>query len=168
MLTIRGRLHMFTLDDADGEFYFTRSNVCMPQSGSIYSFNDAYAEHWEPGVRNFLHDFKAKQLAGMTPNNNAMRKPTSRYMGSLVADVHNLLLHGGIFGYPGTISKPKGKLRLLYEANPIGLIVEEAGGMASNGKGRILDLAVTDIHQRTPYFVGSVDEVQALERYISY
>lgn len=165
MITMNSGLHMFTLDDVTGEFYLTRSNVKMPRSGSIYSFNDAHAAHWEPGVRYFLNDLKAKRIAGLSSSVNVAKKPSSRYMGALVADAHNIILNGGIFGYPGTIEKPKGKLRLLYEANPLGMIMEEAGGMASNGKGRILDLAVNDVHQRTPLFIGSIVEVTALEKY---
>jgi fructose-1,6-bisphosphatase len=90
------------------------------------------------------------------------------YIGALVADVHNIILHGGIFAYPSSTDAPKGKIRLLYEANPIGLIIEEAGGLASTGNGRILDTPVTDIHQRTPVFFGSVDQISALEKYVSF
>jgi fructose-1,6-bisphosphatase I len=165
VITMRSGLHMFTLDDSTGEFYLTRSNIRMPRSGPTYSFNDVYASEWEPGVRTFLQDLKAKQLTGFSAEVNAKKKPTARYMGALVADAHNIIMNGGIFGYPGTINKPKGKLRLLYEANPLALVMEEAGGMASNGRTRILDLTVDDIHQRTPLFIGSVDEVMALERY---
>jgi fructose-1,6-bisphosphatase I len=165
MITLRTGLHMFTLDDVTGEFYLTRSNIRMPRSGSIYSFNDAHASHWEPGMQYFLQDLKAKRLQGVSEESNAAKKPCSRYMGALVADAQNIILNGGIFGYPGTISKPKGKLRLVYEANPLALIIEEAGGVASNGRGRILDMHVHDIHERTPLFIGSVEEVQALERY---
>jgi fructose-1,6-bisphosphatase I len=162
---MRSGLHMFTLDDVTGEFYLTRSNIKMPRSGSIYAFNDAHAANWEPGVKYFLDDLKAKRIAGVSSANNKAKKPSARYMGALVADAHNIILNGGIFGYPGTVEKPNGKLRLLYEANPLGLIMEEAGGMASNGRGRVLDLLVKDIHQRTPLFIGSIEEVSALERY---
>jgi fructose-1,6-bisphosphatase I len=165
VITMNSGLHMFTLDDITGEFFLTRSNIKMPRSGSIYSFNDAHAASWEPGVRYFFNDLKAKRIAGLSAHTNAAKKPSARYMGALVADAHNIILNGGIFGYPGTVEKPKGKLRLLYEANPLGLIMEEAGGMASNGKGRILDLVVNDVHQRTPLFIGSILEVTALEKY---
>jgi len=165
VITMRSGLHMFTLDDVTGEFYLTRSNIKMPRSGSIYAFNDAHAANWEPGMKYFLDDLKAKRIAGVSSANNKAKKPSSRYMGALVADAHNIILNGGIFGYPGTVDKPSGKLRLLYEANPLGLIMEEAGGMASNGRGRVLDLLVKDIHQRTPLFIGSIEEVSALERY---
>ena len=85
-----------------------------------------------------------------------------------MADLHNIIINGGIFGYPGTTSKPKGKLRLVYEANPMALIVEDAGGSASSGLQRILDMTVTDVHQRTPLFIGSFEEVAALEKYCAF
>ena len=168
VITIRSGLHMFSLDDSTGQFYLTRSNIRMPRSGSIYSFNDVYADDWEPGVRAFLADLKRKKIAGLSAEQNAAKKPSGRYMGALVADVHNIILNGGIFGYPGTLAKPKGKLRLLYEANPLALVIEEAGGYASNGRKRILDLVVDDVHQRTPLFIGCVEEVSAIERYQSF
>jgi fructose-1,6-bisphosphatase I len=166
VITMRTGLHMFTLDDVTGEFYLTRSNIRVPRSGPIYSFNDANADQWPSAVRYFLDDFKKERVSQREAIDN--KKPSARYMGALVADVHNILLNGGIFGYPGTSSAPNGKIRLLYEANPISLILEEAGGMASNGFGRILDLPVTGVHLRTPVFLGSVEEVQALERYFSF
>ena len=168
VITLRTGLHMFTLDDVTGEFYLTKSNIRMPRSGSIYSFNDAHSENWENGVKYFLQDLKAKKLQGVSADGNAAKKPGSRYMGALVADAQNIILNGGIFGYPGTIQKPKGKLRLVYEGNPMALVIEEAGGMASNGRGRILDLPVNDIHDRTPFFLGSVEEILALERYNAF
>ena len=168
VITMRNGLHMFTLDDVTGEFYLTRSNIKIPRSGSVYSFNDANVEKWDPAVRYFISDLKAKRLTGMSPGYNSDKKPSARYMGALVADAHNIILNGGIFGYPGTIKKPNGKIRLLYEANPMGLIMEEAGGKASTGKGRILDQVISDIHQRVPMYLGSVEEVTALEKYISF
>ncbi len=95
-------------------------------------------------------------------------KPTARYMGALVADAHNIVCNGGIFAYPGTIAKPQGKIRLLYEANPMAMIFEQGGGMASNGYKRILDLPIPDIHVRTPCFFGSIENVAALQRYSAF
>jgi len=166
VLTMRTGLHIFTLDDVTGEFYLTRSNVRIPRFGNIYSFNDGNSMKWGHAMNNFLVDLKSSQLVGSSYNEQ--RKPTGRYMGALVADIHNILLNGGIFGYPGTIQKPCGKIRLLYEANPIALIMEEAGGMAVDGHSRILDLPVKDIHQRTPVFLGSIDEVSALMKYMQF
>jgi len=164
VITLRTGLHIFTLDDVTGEFYLTRSNVRIPRSGPIYSFNDANAATWDPAVNYFLSDLKTKSIR----NKSCSKNPSARYMGALVADVHNILINGGIFGYPGSKIKPEGKLRLLYEANPIAMMIEEAGGMASNGFGRILDMPVKDVHQRTPLFVGSVDEVSELQRYMTF
>ena len=109
---------MFTFDDETGEFFLTRSNIKIPRFGNLYSFNDAYSSEWPSWVNYYINDFK----------NTASKKPSNRYMGALVADCHNILLNGGIFGYPSTTSKPSGKLRLLYEANPMAVIFEEAGG----------------------------------------
>ncbi len=95
-------------------------------------------------------------------------KPSARYMGALVADAHNIICNGGIFAYPGTIAKPRGKIRLLYEANPMAMIFEQGGGMASNGYQRILDLPLPDIHMRTPCFFGSIENVAALQRYSAF
>lgn len=168
VITLRTGLHMFTLDDVTGEFYLTRSNLRIPRIGPIYSFNDAKGDDWEPGTKNFLKDLKAKRIPGLTEYGN-QKEPTSRYMGALVADAHNILLNGGgVYGYPGTLSSPRGKLRLLYEANPLALILEEAGGSATNGRRRILDLQVNSIHERTPLFIGSADLVSALTRYNSF
>ena len=165
VLTLRTGLHMFTLDDVSGEFHLTRSNIKMPRSGPIYSFNDASIADWNPpGVRHFLQDLKTQKLVGV----DEPKRPTLRYMGALVADVHNIILNGGIFGYPSTDKAPFGKLRLLYEAIPLSFIIEEAGGRSTNGRRRILDLKVPDIHTRTPLFIGSVDQVTALERYIKF
>jgi fructose-1,6-bisphosphatase I len=164
VITLRTGVHMFTLDDETGEFYLTKSNIRIPRTGPIYSFNDANRDKWESGVQHFLTDVRAQTVPGLDFD----KKPSARYMGALVADAHNILLHGGIFGYPGEKQKPQGKIRVLYEANPMALLFEEAGGAASHGFGRITDLQINDIHQRTPLFIGSVDEVQALERYMRF
>ena len=162
-LTMRSGLHMFSLDDVTGEFYITRKNVRVPRAGGIYSFNDANSKGWPSGVNSFLNDFKAKRI-----QHKPAKTPTSRYMGALVADVHNILLNGGIFGYPGTEKAPAGKIRLLYEANPIALIFEAAGGMATDGFSNILDLPVPAIHVRTPVFFGSPEPVKQLKEYLAF
>jgi fructose-1,6-bisphosphatase I len=166
VITMRTGVHIFSLDDVSGEFYLTHSNVRIPRSGNIYSFNEGNSMKWCNAINNFVRDLKSNQLVGSLSNN--VRTSTGRYMGSLVADSHNILLNGGIFGYPATYLKPTGKIRLLYEANPIALIVEDAGGMAVDGCTRILDLPIKDIHQRTPVFLGSVDEVTSLMKYVKF
>ena len=161
--TLGNGVHQFTLDDVSGEFYLTRSNIRMPSSGPVYSFNDANSAKWDPRITAYLDSFKKKVKNGVT---DTSVKPVARYMGALVADAHNIMKKGGIFGYPGEMLKPNGKLRLLYEANPLAMIVEEAGGVASSGTQRILDIPVVDVHQRTPLFIGSRDDVRALEKYL--
>ena len=169
VITIRNGLHMFTLDDVSGEFYLTKSNVKIPRSGDIYSFNDAYYDSWNNQLKQFISDFRNNKLNNNQNNeeNLQTKKPSARYMGALVADVHNIICNGGIFGYPGTADKPNGKLRLVYEANPLALIIEEAGGYASDGNSRILNKNVEDVHQRTELYIGSYEDVKTLETYLA-
>jgi fructose-1,6-bisphosphatase I len=124
----------------------------MPEQGSYYSVNEANAAGWPEAYREYVGRLRSGGLG---------RKYSSRYIGSLVADFHRTLLKGGVFLYPPTLDQPGGKLRLLYEANPLAFIAEEAGGMASSGSGRILDIKPEGIHQRTPFMVGSRREMEA-------
>lgn len=163
-LTMRSGLHLFTLDDVSGEFFLTRSNLRIPRSGPLYSFNDANDRDWSPAIRHFISDLKS----GSSPYMPTTKKRSARYAGSLVADLHNILINGGIFGYPGTTSKPNGKLRLVYEGNPMALLVEDAGGKATTGRQRVLDVEVKDVHQRIPLFIGSAEEVTAVEKYCEF
>ena len=128
----------------------------MPEQGPYYSTNEANAATWPAVYRDYVAMLQRGELCG--------KAYSSRYIGSLVADFHRTLLKGGVFLYPPTDKAPKGKLRLLYEANPLAMIAEQAGGMAVNGQTRILDLQPTDIHQRTPLIVGSKREVEALQK----
>jgi len=146
-------VHGFTLDPTIGAFILTSENMKMPEQGSYYSVNEANAETWPDSYREYVAKLRTGGLG---------RQYSSRYIGSLVADFHRTLLKGGIFLYPPTKDKPGGKLRLLYEANPLAFIAEQAGGMASSGTGRILDIKPTNIHQRTPFLVGSMREMEAL------
>ena len=155
-------VHMFTLDPSVGEFLLSRAHVTIPESGKYYSVNEGNAAYWEPSVQRYV-DFLKSPAEG--------RKPYStRYIGSLVADFHRTLCYGGIFAYPADLKdpkKPKGKLRLLYEASPLALIVEAAGGAASTGRGRILDVVPEEIHQRVPLYIGSRREVEWAEQFIA-
>jgi fructose-1,6-bisphosphatase I len=148
-------VHGFTLDPSIGAFILSHENLKMPASGSLYSVNEANADSFPEPYRRYL----AKLRSGATG-----RTYSSRYIGSLVADFHRTLLKGGIFLYPPTKHYPGGKLRLLYEANPIAFLAEQAGGAASDGKGRILDITPTSLHQRTPLLVGSREEMELLTR----
>ncbi len=142
-------VHGFTLDPLVGEFFLSHPNIRYPERAQIFSINEAYAHEWTPGVREYVDTCKAE--GGWT----------ARYIGSLVADFHRNLLRGGVFLYPGTVDKPEGKLRLLYEAFPLAYIAERAGGAATDGRSRILDITPTELHDRTPLVIGSADAVQA-------
>ncbi|XP_042863095.1 fructose-1,6-bisphosphatase 1-like isoform X2 [Penaeus japonicus] len=139
----------FMLDPSIGEFVLTDPNMRVKEKGKIYSLNEGYANLWDPAVSEYVQGKKAK-------------KAGARYIGSMVADVHRTLKYGGIFMYPATADAPKGKLRLLYECNPMAYLMEQAGGQATAGKMRILDIVPTDIHQRTPIFLGSSGDVQEI------
>ena len=146
-------VHGFTLDPTIGAFVLTNENMLMPQQGSYYSVNEANEASWPAEYRHYIAQLRTGALG---------RQYSSRYIGSLVADFHRTLLKGGIFLYPPTKSQPGGKLRLMYEANPLAFIAEQAGGMASNGRGRVLEIKPATIHQRTPFMVGSRREMEAL------
>jgi fructose-1,6-bisphosphatase I len=147
----------FTLDPSIGEFCLSHPDLKCPEWGKIYSVNHGNFFQYSKGVQQYIDACQRRTKDNGGPY-------TQRYIGSMVADVHRNLIKGGIFMYPGTIEKPKGKLRLLYESNPFAFIVEVAGGRATNGKERILDIVPTELHQRTPLFIGSkgmMDELDA-------
>jgi len=148
-------VHGFTLDPAIGAFVLTNDQMKMPEQGPYYSTNEANEASWPLPYQQFVNRLHRGQLNGHTYS--------SRYIGSLVADFHRTLLKGGVFLYPPTEKAPKGKLRLLYEANPLSFIAEQAGGAAINGTQRILDLQPESIHQRTSLVLGSRVEVEALQ-----
>ncbi len=145
----------FTLDPAIGAFVLSHDHLRMPLHGSIYSVNEANVAGFPETYQKLLKSLRSGEMG---------RAYTSRYIGSLVADFHRTLFKGGIFLYPPTNTHPNGKLRLLYEANPLAFIAEQAGGMATDGRCRILDLQPSDIHQRTPFVIGSKEEVEHLRR----
>ncbi|MFY8127924.1 MAG: class 1 fructose-bisphosphatase [Chitinophagaceae bacterium] len=148
----------FTLDPQIGEFSLSHPNIQCPPTGKMYSVNHGHFFRYDLGVKKYIDACQHKTTATGGPY-------TQRYIGSMVADVHRNLIKGGIFMYPGTTDKPNGKLRLLYECNPFAFIVEVAGGKATNGKKRILDIQPTELHQRSPFFVGSEEMMQELETY---
>jgi fructose-1,6-bisphosphatase I len=151
----------FTLDPSIGEFCLSNPDVKSPDNGSIYSINEGNYSRFPEGVKHYL---KYCQVEDESTN----RPYSSRYIGSLVADFHRNLLKGGIFIYPSTAKSPQGKLRLLYECNPLAFIIEQAGGKASDGHSRILDLKPTSLHQRTPLFIGSSNMVSEAEEFMRY
>lgn len=142
----------FTLDPSIGEFCLSHPNMQTPKAGTVYSINEGNYLHFPDGVKKYI---KYCQEEDKTTN----RPYSSRYIGSGVADIHRNLITGGIYIYPTTTKSPKGKLRLLYECNPLAYIIEQAGGKAIDGKKRILEKDITELHQRTPLFLGSSDMV---------
>ncbi|MGE5108103.1 MAG: class 1 fructose-bisphosphatase [Sphingobacteriales bacterium] len=147
----------FTLDPSVGEFTMSNPNIKCPDSGKIYSVNHGNYFQYSNGVQEYIQVCQKKTKDTGGPY-------TQRYIGSMVADVHRNLIKGGIFMYPATTDKPKGKLRLLYECNPFAFIIEVAGGKATNGKQRILDVKPTELHQRSAFFVGSKLMMEELEK----
>ena len=145
----------FTYEASLGEFFLSHPNIQAPKNGNIYSINEGLEFEWEPGIKSYVKTCKEN-------------KYQSRYIGSLVADFHRNLLKGGIYLYPATLKNPNGKLRLLYEANALAFIIEQAGGKASDGKQRILDIQPDTLHQRTPLFIGSDKMVEEAERFFQY
>lgn len=149
----------FTLDPSIGEFTLSHPDIKCPPAGGIYSVNHGNFFRYSKGVQSYITVCQKKDKTTGGPY-------TQRYIGSMVSDVHRNLIKGGIFMYPGTTDKPKGKLRLLYECNPFAFIVEVAGGRATNGKQRILDIVPTELHQRTPMFIGSKDMMDELDEHL--
>lgn len=150
----------FTLDPSIGEFCLSNPNITCPEKGNTYSVNHGNFFYYEKGVQNYIHycQQKAKEEGGPY---------AQRYTGSLVADMHRTLLKGGIFMYPANSHMPQGKLRLMYECNPFAFIIEVAGGRATDGKRRILDIVPSGLHQRLPFFIGSKDMMTKLEECIN-
>jgi fructose-1,6-bisphosphatase I len=157
--TTRRGVNGFTLDPSIGEFCFSHPDMKCPDAGSIYSINEGNYAQFPEGVKQYLKYCQVEDRATSRPY-------ASRYIGSLVADFHRNLLKGGIFIYPSTAKAPKGKLRLLYECNPLAFIIEQAGGKASDGQRRILELVPTSLHQRTPLFIGSAQMVATAEEFM--
>jgi len=151
-------VHGFTLDPAFGEFLLSHDDIKIPNQGRIYSLNEGNYFSWPQGLKNYIKYLQANLFDG---------KPyQARYVGSMVADIHRTLLYGGIFIYPGDKRNPKGKLRLMYECNPMAFIMEEAGGRATDGKKRILEIKPTGLHERTPIFIGSMEDVLLVEKFL--
>jgi len=149
-------VHMFTLDPSVGAFVLAQENVMMPETGKMFSVNEGNWNSFPRGIQEYLKWCKTEQAGPYT----------ARYIGSLVADFHRTLLRGGIFLYPPTSKAPQGKLRLMYEANPIAFLAEQAGGKATDGKQRIMDKQPESLHERTPLVVGSKGEVELVEEFM--
>lgn len=144
----------FTLDDNVNEYCLSHPNMQIPKDGKIYSLNEGNIQHFPKGVQDFVKYCQDNTFS-------------ARYIGSMVGDFHRNLLKGGIFIYPPTDKAPKGKLRLLYECNPMSMLIEQAGGRSTNGKDRILDIQPTELHQRVPIFIGSENLVKKAEEFFN-
>ncbi|HVZ42146.1 MAG TPA: class 1 fructose-bisphosphatase [Candidatus Kapabacteria bacterium] len=148
---------VFTYDHTLGEFLLSARGLRIPKRGRYYSINEGNAVNWYPGTRRYMEHLKSYDKA-------AGRPYSLRYIGTAVADIHRTLLHGGIFLYPSDRKSPNGKLRLMYEVNPLAMLIEQAGGTATDGRGRVLDVVPTDVHQRAPIICGSSEDVaEAME-----
>ena len=152
-------VHGFTLDPSFGEFILSHPDIRTPRKGKIYSINEGNYLYWHPGLKRYIKYLQEEDKVSERPY-------SSRYIGSMVADIHRNLLYGGIFMYPADSRSPNGKLRLMYECNPMAFIVEQAGGRASNGKQRMLEVQPTSLHQRTPIFIGSEEDVLLVEKFM--
>lgn len=152
-------VHAFTYDPSLGVFCLSHEKVMFPTQGNMYSINEGNYSKFPLGVKKYIKYCQEQDPATLRPY-------TTRYIGSLVADFHRNLLKGGIYIYPSTASHPKGKLRLLYECNPIAFLAEQAGGKASDGSNRILDIVPEQLHQRVPFFVGTKSMVEKAESFM--
>lgn len=152
-------VHGFTLDPTVGEFLLSHEDIKIPQKGKIYSVNEGNSKRWDDRMRRFVDYLKEE-------DKETHRPYSSRYIGTLVADFHRTLLYGGIFMYPGDKKNPEGKLRLMYECNPMAFLVEQAGGSAINGERRILDIKPESLHQKTPLFIGSRSDVNLAQEFL--
>ncbi|KAJ1660024.1 Fructose-1,6-bisphosphatase [Dispira simplex] len=156
VLTTGNGVNGYTLDPALGEFILTHPNIRIPSRGKIYSVNEGNALYWDQACKEYFNHLKF-------PSDPARKPYSSRYIGSMVADIHRTLLYGGIFAYPADKKSRNGKLRILYECFPMAMIMEQAGGRAITGKQRMLDVVPENIHARSPIFLGSADDVQEAE-----
>ncbi|HHP7232246.1 MAG TPA: class 1 fructose-bisphosphatase [Xenococcaceae cyanobacterium] len=147
-------VHSFILDPSLGEFILAEENIQIPAHGPVYSVNEGNYWQWDESIREYIRYVHRHEGY------------TARYSGALVGDIHRILLQGGVFLYPGTTSKPNGKLRLLYESAPLAMLIEQAGGKASTGTQRLLDVVPDKLHARTPLVIGSTEDVALVESFI--
>ncbi|MFM7774744.1 MAG: class 1 fructose-bisphosphatase [Candidatus Kapaibacterium sp.] len=150
---------VFTFDPTIGEFLLSHSQVRIPKRGRIYSVNEGNYHRWSRELQQYVDYLKI-------PSDDGQRPYSSRYIGTAIADIHRTLFYGGIFMYPSDAKSANGKLRLIYEVNPLAAIIEEAGGRASNGIGSVLEMQPESIHQRVPVFMGSEDDVNDVELFL--
>ena len=155
VLTLGCGTYGFTLDESIGEFVLSHPNIQIPETSSIYSFNEANFDKWDAPVRETIQKWR-------NGNGKTGQTFTSRYVGSMVGDVHRTLLYGGVFGYPADTKNVNGKLRLLYEGAPMSFIMEQAGGLSTTGKERVMEIIPEIVHQRVPVIMGSKQDVEEI------
>ena len=153
VLTLGAGTYGFTLDENLGEFVLSHPDMKIPETSSIMSFNEANTHMWDEPLQEVVANWKAG-------TGKSGKKFSSRYIGSMVGDVHRTLLYGGVFGYPGDKKNPNGKLRLLYEGAPMSFIMEQAGGMSTTGTQRVMEISPDIVHQRVPILMGSKNDIQ--------
>jgi len=152
-------VHGFTLDPSFGEFILSHKNIRMPKKGKIYSINEGNYLYWHPGLKKYIKWLQEEDTGSERPY-------SSRYIGSMVSDIHRNMLYGGVFMYPSDSRSPHGKLRLMYECNPMAFIIEQAGGRASDGITRMLEIQPKTLHQKTPIFIGCEEDVLMVEKFM--
>jgi fructose-1,6-bisphosphatase I len=161
-LTLGNGVYIFTLDENIGEFVLSKPDVKIPDDATIYSFNEANLEKWDEPMRKTVETWRRG-------TGKSGKRFSSRYIGSMVGDVHRTLLYGGVFGYPGDVKNPNGKLRLLYEGAPMSFIMEQAGGLSTTGTERVMEITPEFVHQRVPVIMGSKNVVQeVIDAYSSW
>lgn len=153
-------VHGFTLDPSVGEFLLSHENIRIPKKGKIYSLNEGNFCNWNDGMQRYIQYLKESDTATGRPY-------SLRYIGTMVGDSHRTLLYGGIFAYPGDRKNPQGKLRLMYECNPMAFIIEQAGGRSSDGEQSILQVKPTSLHEHTPVILGSEEDVKLCEEFLA-
>jgi fructose-1,6-bisphosphatase I len=153
VLTLGNGVYMFTLDEQIGEFVLSKANVKIPAEHNIISMNEANIDMWDEPLRKVVQGWR-------TGTGKSGQRFTSRYIGSMVGDVHRTLLYGGVFGYPGDTKNVNGKLRLLYEGAPMSFIMEQAGGLSTTGTQRVMEVVPEIVHQRVPIMMGSKNDIQ--------
>ena len=155
VLTLGNGVYMFTLDEQLGEFVLSKPDVKIPETSSIISMNEANIDMWDEPLKNVVKGWR-------NGTGRSGKRFSSRYIGSMVGDVHRTLLYGGVFGYPGDTKNPNGKLRLLYEGAPMSFIMEQAGGLSSTGRKRVMEINPEIVHQRVPIVMGSKNDIQEI------
>ncbi len=158
--TVGEGVHGFTLDPSIGEFILSHPDMRIPEKGKIYSINEGNYKYWHPGLKKYIKWLQEEEKETGRPY-------STRYIGSMVADVHRTLLYGGIFMYPADSRNPKGKLRLMYECNPMSMIIEAAGGKSIDGYSRVLEKKPQSLHERCPIFIGSPYDVDKVAKFIA-